>query len=101
MMALWRLSPVDLSDPNWEASSHRAAAIVRAPDERTARDVAQMAFGVKTRFRPGSGIIAPPWNRPELVAVEHIKDDRFAADGPSGVLWPSFDRNLGTKKREG
>ena len=29
-MPLYKLSPADLSDPNWQASSHRAAAIVRA-----------------------------------------------------------------------
>jgi hypothetical protein len=45
-MTIWQLSPVDLSDPNWQASSHRGPAIVRAPDEKTARDVAQSAFGV-------------------------------------------------------
>ena len=38
-MPLFRLSPVDLSDPNWEASSHRAAAIVRARDESAARTI--------------------------------------------------------------
>jgi len=100
MMAIWRLSPVDLSDPNWEASSHRAAAIVRAPDEETAREVAQAAFGVKTRFRQRAGIVAPPWKRAELVVVERIKDERFDADGPSGVLSPSFDRDLRAKERK-
>lgn len=36
-MALWKLQPLDLSDSNWEASSHRGVVIVRAPDEETAR----------------------------------------------------------------
>jgi hypothetical protein len=36
-MPLWKLRPLDLSDPNWEASSHRGVVIVRAPDEETAR----------------------------------------------------------------
>jgi hypothetical protein len=93
-MAIWRLSPRDLSDPNWEASSHRAVAIVRAPDERTARDVAEAAFGVKTRFKPGGGILAPPWKRSELVIAERITDERFEVDGPSVVLSPSFDSDL-------
>ena len=29
-LAIRRLTPVDLDDPSWEASSHRGAAIVRA-----------------------------------------------------------------------
>jgi hypothetical protein len=93
-MAIWRLRPRDLSDPNWEASSHRAEVIVRAPDEETARDVAEAAFGLKTRFRPGAGIIAPPWKRSHLVIADRITDDRFAADGPNAVLSPSFAGDL-------
>jgi hypothetical protein len=96
-MAIWRLCPRDLSDPNWEASSHRAVAIVRAPDEKTAREVAEAAFGVKTRFRPGAGIIAPPW-RPELVIAERVTDERFAPDGPSVVLSPTFNSDLRGKE---
>ena len=62
-MPLWKLQPLDLSDPNWEASSHRGLVIVRAPDEDSARDEARRAFGVKTRFSPGAGVTAPPWKR--------------------------------------
>jgi hypothetical protein len=97
-MTIWCLRPRDLSDPNWEASSHRAAVIVRAPDEKAAREVAEAAFGVKTRFRPGAGIIAPPWKRAELVIAERITDERFQADGPSMVLSPSFESDLRGKE---
>ena len=43
-MPVWRLTPLDLVDPSWEASSHRAMAIVRAPTETLAREEAQKAF---------------------------------------------------------
>jgi hypothetical protein len=89
-MPLWKLQPLDLSDPNWEASSHRGLVIVRAPDEEEARDVAQRAFGVKTRFSPGAGVQAPPWTRAALVAAERTEDERYEQEGPSAVLQPSF-----------
>jgi osmotically-inducible protein OsmY len=92
-MPIWLLSPVDLSDPNWEASSHRGAAIVRAPDEKTAREVAQSAFGVTTRFKHHPRLIAP-WTRAKLVHASHIEDQRFDPEGPSGVLVPSFEADL-------
>ncbi len=92
-MPIWQLSPVDLSDPSWEASSHRGSAIVRAPDEKTAREVAQSAFGVATRFRHQPRLV-PPWMRAELVYASHIEDERFDPDGPSGVLVPSFEADL-------
>jgi hypothetical protein len=89
-MPLWKLQPLDLSDPNWEASSHRAVVIVRAPDEETARAEAQRTFGVKTGFRPGKGGKAPPWTRPSLVAAERVRDERYEEEGPTEVLEPFF-----------
>jgi hypothetical protein len=31
-MPVWKLQPLDPSDPNWEASSHRARGSGRRPD---------------------------------------------------------------------
>jgi hypothetical protein len=93
-MPVWRLIPVDLTDPSWEASSHRGAAVVRAPDEMSARDLAEAAFGTRSRFAPGKGMRMPPWTRPELVRVVVAEQSTYPADGPSEVLEPSFDRNL-------
>ena len=98
-MAIWQLSPVDLSDPNWEASSHRGPAIVRAPDEKTAREVAQTAFGVKTMFKRHPRLVAP-WTRAELVYASHIEDERFDPEGPSGVLVPSFEADLAARPKK-
>jgi len=55
-MPVWKLTPTDLSDPNWEASSHRGMAVVRAPDEAAARAAAAEAFDVPTRFPPTGGV---------------------------------------------
>ena len=89
-MPIWKLTPLDLHDPNWEASSHQGIAIVRARDEADARATAAKAFDVKTRFKPGKGQRFPPWRRAELVKVERIDDQRYEADGPAAVLNPSF-----------
>jgi hypothetical protein len=101
MMPLFKLSPVDLTDPNWEASSHRAAAIVRARDENAARAIAGKAFDVSTGFRPGRGLKVPPWMRPELVTVERIEDSRWDSRGPDEVLYPSFEADLKSHPQRG
>ncbi len=93
-MPLFKLSPADLNDPNWQASSHRAAAIVRARDESAARAIASDAFDVTIGFQPGRGVRVPPWRRDELVHVERIEDPRWEADGPDEVLYPSFGADL-------
>ena len=89
-MPLWELTPVDLLDPDWEASSHRGNVIVRAPREEVARDEAEKAFGVKTRFEPGGGVKAPPWKRPTLVTAKIIQNDRYEEDGPTEIVFPAL-----------
>ena len=89
-MAIWKLTPIDLLDPNWEASSHRAAAVVRAPDEAAARAAAAEAFDIATRFPPGAGVRVPPWTRATLVKAERFTDPRYDPEGPAQVLDPVF-----------
>ena len=89
-MALRKLTPIDLKDPNWLASSHRGRILARAPTEAAAREVAERAFGVKTRFAPGAGVTVPPWTRASLVRAERIDDKRYDPEGPMEVLDPSF-----------
>jgi hypothetical protein len=84
------LVPVDTSDPNWEASSHRGRVVVRALNEARARDEAEKAFGVKTRFKPGAGVTAPPWKRPALVTAGIIRDERYEEEGPTEILFPTL-----------
>ena len=89
-MPIWKLTPLDPRDPNWEASSHRGIAIVRASDEAVARATAAQAFDTKTRFAPAKGQKVPPWNRSGLVKAERIDDKRYEGEGPAAVLEPSF-----------
>lgn len=98
-MAIWHLIPVDLVDPSWEASSHRGAAIIRADSEDAARDIAQQAFGVKTRFQPQHRIIEAPWKRAKLVRAERVSDRRFEEEGPAEVLSPRFEAHLKALRR--
>jgi hypothetical protein len=90
-MPIWRLIPIDVEDPNREASSHRGLVLVRAPSEASARQAAEEAFGVPTRFPPGKGMRLPPWTRSELVRAEIIDSPIYSAEGPTEVLQPSFE----------
>ncbi|HEY7765905.1 MAG TPA: hypothetical protein VIB38_13015 [Aestuariivirgaceae bacterium] len=89
-MPIWRLTPIDAEDPNWESSSHRGLVVVRAPNEASAREAAEKAFGVPTRFPPGKGMRVPPWMRSELVRAEIIDSPIYPAEGPTEVLEPFF-----------
>jgi hypothetical protein len=87
-MQVWKLTPVDLSDPNWNASSHRGLVIVRAQSESAARALAAKAFDTAIRFPPHATIVVPPWTRASCVKAERITDKRYPSRGPAEILEP-------------
>ncbi len=89
-MPLWELVPLGPENGDWEASSYHGRVVVRASSEDAAREEAEKAFGVKTRFQPGTGVKAPPWKRPALVKAVIIEDARYEEEGPTEVLFPEL-----------
>ncbi len=88
-MQLWKLTPLDLSAPNWEASTHKGPVIVRAPNEVAARKEANNKFSCAANKQPiGDPVRHPPWDHVSLVSAETIDDERFEAEGPTKVLDP-------------
>jgi hypothetical protein len=100
-MRIWRLTPLLTDDPMWLGSSHRAPVLVRAPDEDSARALAEKQFGVATRFPPGTSMSAAPWTRKDLVRAEIVEQTRHEADGPLELLEPSFETDLPRHPRPG
>ena len=101
LMQIWRLTPRDVDDPSWQASSHRGVVWVRAPDERAAREEAQKAFGLKTRFPPETVARGLPWLEADMVRAEIKTNVRHDAEGAVGVLEPSFATDLQAQEKEG
>ena len=88
-MQLWKLTPLDLSAPNWEASTYIGPAIVRAPDEVAARRAANEKFSHAANKQPiGAPVSHPPWNHASLVNAATINDERLEVEGPIEVLDP-------------
>jgi hypothetical protein len=93
-MLIWKLTPVSTDDPTWQASAHKGPLIIRAPDEESAREVAQKRFGLPTRFPPGTGVTATPWKRTNLAVAKIVEHSRHQTNGPLEVLEPSFETDL-------
>ena len=88
-MPLYRLTPINLNDPNWRSSIHRDAAVVRASSEEQARSLASKAFDTTLApSSPGGKIAAPRWHHPHAVRAEVIRDQRYGPEGPAGILEP-------------
>ncbi len=89
-MQLWKLTPLDLSAPNWEASTHKGPVIVRAPDEVAARQAAKdKFFRAANKQKIGDPVRHPPWAHASLVNAVTIDDERFEVEGPTEVLEPA------------
>ncbi len=87
-MPIWKLTPMNPTDPNWRRSAHCEAAIIRAPSERIARSVAVIAFSIAAQMIPGEPMFYCPWPDRELVQAEQIDDPRWVEDGDVEILDP-------------
>ena len=79
-MPVFRLTPIDLSHSDWDASSHKGECRVHAVDEDTAREYATIKF----RKGPGRqsvqiGIPLSPWENPKRVNVDAIPEFDLSA----------------------
>ena len=92
-MALWKLAPINLDHPRWEAGAYKGTVIVRAPNEIAARRAATEKFYKPMVSPVGCLIRLSPWeDDPEdaaLLEVTPIEDDRYEAEGPTEVLEPA------------
>lgn len=88
-MPIWKLSPIDLADPSWEASTHKGVAVIRAPDEQTARVAASTAFSLATLVVHGRRTIIPPWRYAGLVSAERLTGAPWPEEGEIEVLDPA------------
>lgn len=88
-MKIWRLTPVDLDDSNWRASTHREECIVRAESEMEARDTAHRSFWIAAEKDSSSEPIpVSPWKYGNLIRAEQIDASNHSPDGPREVITP-------------
>ena len=88
-MPLWKLTPVDVTDRNWAASTFNDEVVVRAADEASARRLAARAFGIATRHTPGEEVRIVPWDYRGLVTAARVDATAdYDEDGPDGVVFP-------------
>jgi hypothetical protein len=87
-MPVYRLVPLEPDDPEWRASAHRGAAVVRARDEDEARRLASRAFARRVARQEGDVVLGSLWRQPYAVKAEPLGDGPYAAEGPAAILEP-------------
>lgn len=87
-MPIWKLTPIDPTNPNWRASTHGGETIIRAATEEKARARAKSAFSIGAERPPGGSIPFPPWEHSDLVRCERLDGSEYSEDGPEEILVP-------------
>lgn len=87
-MTIWKLKPTDVETDQWNSSTHKGEAIIRAEDEVQARMQAQFSFAIAQRMQKGKGPPFPVWNRSEFVVCSRLDDWEGAIEGKTEVLYP-------------
>jgi hypothetical protein len=84
-MRIWRLSPVDRSDPVWEEYDTEPM-FVRAESATRAQD---LALAATLLYRPNTGyqkIEFNPWGRYKTLCEDVTDISEYPVDGPAQVL---------------
>jgi len=84
-MRIWRLSPVDRSDPVWDEYDTEPM-FVRAESATRAQD---LALAATLRFRPNTGyqkVEFNPWGRYKTLCEDVTDISKYSVNGPAQVL---------------
>jgi hypothetical protein len=88
-MKIFRLEPKNLNSHNWEASTYKDVVIVRAEDERRARERAKLDFlnadEIKSTAQPAA---ISPWSLGDHVDCKELNDSKYLIDGDEEILDP-------------
>ena len=89
LLEAFTLRPVDLTSPNWAASSHRSRCTVFARDELTARRIASNEFRIAVVRTMGRPIPSSPWmDEDEVYCLKASVQGDIAPDMEGVVLIP-------------
>jgi len=99
-MPIWRLTPINLQDPEWQASLYKGEVFVRAADADQARQTAAVALRTQVDVRRVQDTSwTTPWTQAHLVTCMREEGSIYQDDGPDAVLWPQAE-GLGVPPEE-
>ncbi len=88
-MPIWTLEPLDLEDPNWEASTYKGQVTVRAKNERKARFLAAKAFGTTRHATLDQPLQITPWHYTGSVSCcQLLPSSEYSEEGEDDILGP-------------
>ena len=91
-MPVYKLEPTSEASGDWQASEYKGTVIVRAQDEKSARDKVAIKFGSLCREERGSDIPIPPWQDDKLVICIQLDNSEYEENGDEEILFPKSNK---------
>ena len=86
-LSIWRLTPLDFASPLWKFSTFRGAVLVRACNEKEARQLAGERFGTGPIDESGTVEIGDAWASPFAVSCVSETNNEWPTEGDVKILW--------------
>lgn len=91
-MPVYQLTPTETGHNDWRTSDWIGVLIVRAPDCRIAKDMADQAMGIAAPVEPGQDMpLSRVWSR--FADCAPLNDPAYPQDGLDEILAPKEPRN--------
>jgi len=93
-MKIWKLSPINIDSAVWIGSYYKGDAIVRAKDEKEAKNIAnQKLWSLVGKVSPCQETPHSPWLESSEVECIELNNSKYSKDGPAMLLEPEcFDQ---------
>jgi len=87
-MRVYDLKPTSEALDDWEANEYKGTVIVRAQDEKSARDKAQFVSLSLTEKESGEDEPISPWQDDKLIICKQLDNSEYEEEGPEEILFP-------------
>ena len=92
-MRVYELKPTSEALDDWEANEYKGTVIVRAQDEKSARDKVQVSdFGYIESLKKLGSPVKSPWIDDKLVICKQLDNSEYEEEGPEEILFPKSEQ---------
>ena len=92
-MRVYELKPTSEALDDWEAGEYKGTVIVRAQDEKSARDKVQVSdFGYIESLKELGSPVKSPWLDDKLVICKQLDNLEYEEEGPEEILSPKSEQ---------
>ncbi len=87
-MRIYELKPTSEDSADWKVSEYKGTVIIRAQDEKSARNKVALEFLAFTEAESCSDTPILPWINDKLVICKQLDNSEYDEEGAEEILFP-------------